>query len=186
MKIKDNLGLLNMDDVNLIKLRKELLEIPEDKRNQDDKDTIEYINMQEANMKKHQEMQAERLVIAGIEYKSSYYDPWGNPIDLWTWSNYSFDPEWKRIGEDIIDGYLISTVWLGLNHGWFQNKILIFETMIFRDDGKDNIFQDYQERYSTLDEARNGHLAAKFMVMNYIGNKEHDVSNPFKINGENS
>jgi hypothetical protein len=49
----------------------------------------------------------------------------------------------------------ISTVFLGLDHSFFSDIPLLFETMIFG--GRDN---RYQERYSTWDEAVKGHKRA--------------------------
>jgi hypothetical protein len=60
-----------------------------------------------------------------------------------------------RIGEDDVDGVRVSTVWLGLDHGFkFGEDALpvIFETMIFGGQ-----FDNYQIRYHTEDEARRGH-----------------------------
>jgi hypothetical protein len=51
-------------------------------------------------------------------------------------------------------GELVSTVFLGVNHG-FGDKLILFETMIFGGD------QDlYRCRYSTYDEAMAGHQKA--------------------------
>lgn len=56
----------------------------------------------------------------------------------------------------------ISTVFLGLNHSWCEHKPLWFETMIFG--GK---FDEYQERYTTYDEAVEGHKKAVHKVLNH-------------------
>lgn len=50
----------------------------------------------------------------------------------------------------------VSTVWLGLDHSWSGGPPLIFETMIFGGP----LDQDYQQRYSTVEEARAGHERA--------------------------
>ena len=53
------------------------------------------------------------------------------------------------------NGYHVSTVLLCLDHNYLPGgKPLIFETMVFGG-GEDNCV----ERYSTLEEARSGHLA---------------------------
>src|ERR1017187_7539523 len=53
----------------------------------------------------------------------------------------------------------ISTVFLGLDHNWCEDgEILVFETMIFWDDMHE--LDQYQERYSTYDEALKGHRRA--------------------------
>lgn len=95
--------------------------------------------------------------------KIQYADYYGLPITLnqWSLSRELGDP---NIEKDRINGYRISTVWLGLNHGW-GDCLQIFETMIFEDtENGDCAFDTYQERYSTLEEAREGHQrACKFV-----------------------
>lgn len=59
---------------------------------------------------------------------------------------------------ELPNGYWVSTVWLGLNHQFDEDgPPLIFETMVKNPSGE---FEDYQERYSTEEEAMNGHKAA--------------------------
>lgn len=53
-----------------------------------------------------------------------------------------------------IDDYLISTVDLGIDHSFGDGKPLYYETMIFK---KDSYLDLYCERYSTEEEAREGH-----------------------------
>jgi hypothetical protein len=48
----------------------------------------------------------------------------------------------------------VSTVWLGLDHRFGSGPPLIFETMVFG--GPED---QYQERYSTAEQARQGHEA---------------------------
>lgn len=50
------------------------------------------------------------------------------------------------------DGARVSTVFLGLNHAFAQDRPVLFETMIF---GGDN--DQFQERYYTWKEAEEGH-----------------------------
>lgn len=70
----------------------------------------------------------------------------------------------KHVGDDIVDGKRISTVWFGLDHQWDDNgKPLIFETMIFNKNGFSEIYMD---RYSTWDEAEEGHQKAIEWVNN--------------------
>ena len=58
----------------------------------------------------------------------------------------------------------VSTVFLGLDHSFGGGKPLLFETMIF---GGEN--DQYQERYSTWDEAVEGHKKACDLVsLGYI------------------
>ena len=63
-----------------------------------------------------------------------------------------FESEDHVVGKDIIDGQLISTVFLALDHSWNGGPPLLFETMIF-----DGPHDQYMKRYSTYDEALKGH-----------------------------
>lgn len=64
-------------------------------------------------------------------FRSEYYDRQGNPISDDEWSATFRDPELKRVAETTVGGIWISTVWLGLDHGWGSGPPLIFETMAF-------------------------------------------------------
>jgi len=59
-----------------------------------------------------------------------------------------------RIGD-----ILVSTIFLGINHGWYED--LWFETMIFG-----GHHDEYQERYSTWEEAEAGHEKAVNLALN--------------------
>lgn len=63
----------------------------------------------------------------------------------------------RRVAFDEIDGYEVSTVFLGLDHGHgFSSRPLLFETMIFGKGPGDG----YQTRCSTWDEALQMHKVA--------------------------
>ena len=49
------------------------------------------------------------------------------------------------------NGTSISTIFLGIDHGFSSNKLLLFETMAFEEEN------EYMERYSTFDESIIGH-----------------------------
>ena len=90
---------------------------------------------------------------------SSYYDMDGLPMELMEWArtfeDRKDDGDW-RIGFDEHDGVSVSTVWLGLDHNYsLTGPPLIFETMIFGGE-----HAEYQERYSTKEEALAGHERA--------------------------
>lgn len=80
--------------------------------------------------------------------------------ELMAWS------EWCRtanivVAKDEVNGYRISTVFLGLDHSFGDGPPLLFETMVFTGDD----WGDLEcERYSTYDEAEAGHaqMAAKY------------------------
>lgn len=62
-------------------------------------------------------------------------------------------------GED----FFVSTVFLGLDHSWSNEKPVLFETMIFPESESDD-WEEYQERYCTWEEAKKGHKKA----INYL------------------
>lgn len=69
----------------------------------------------------------------------------------------------KHVGIDRMEGKLISTVWLGINHAIIGEEPMIFETMVFVDDGH---MQDiYCRRYSNWDDALKGHNKAVTWVL---------------------
>jgi hypothetical protein len=69
---------------------------------------------------------------------------------------YPVDKDWGRIvGKTMIGETLVSTVFLGLDHGYGQHASpVLFETMVF---GPADPNQYIQERYCTWDEALKGH-----------------------------
>lgn len=76
----------------------------------------------------------------------------------------------RRVGYDYINECEVSTVWLGIDHNYIYNgPPILFETMVFLD-GISNI---YQERYSTWQEAEEGHQRAIQWVKN--GCKEDNL-----------
>lgn len=88
-----------------------------------------------------------------------YYDRLGRPISVYRWSalfsSYSYKcvavTSWNQGGRS----YRVSTVWMGINHGWGDTpEPIIFETMVFSDD---ETIDTWCTRYSTEDEARAGH-----------------------------
>jgi hypothetical protein len=72
----------------------------------------------------------------------------------------------RHVADEEINGYRISTVWLGTDHDFYGNGPLIFETMIFP---KNDYSEIYMDRYGTWDEAVLGHEKAKQWLLN---NKE--------------
>lgn len=71
---------------------------------------------------------------------------WGKDFSNW---------EIKRVADSKLkNGKRVSTVWLGLDHGYGEGKPLIFETMVFPKDGS---FSELEcERYSTEEDAKKG------------------------------
>lgn len=98
-----------------------------------------------------------------------YYDREGKPIStyqymtLHRWGKNPEDPSYIRVATDTVNGYMVSTVWLGLNHNYSQvGPPLIFETMVFGRDGRATDL--YCDRYSTEEEALEGHKEAVAFV----------------------
>lgn len=88
------------------------------------------------------------------------YDREGEPITYARWSRLFSDKSYCKVAvDDIGEGIMVSTVWLGLNHNFGDGVPLIFETMVFG--GKLNT---QMWRYSTEDEARTGHQTACELV----------------------
>jgi hypothetical protein len=89
-----------------------------------------------------------------------YYDRDGVEIDLQTWSRL-LNSIYQRVAlASIVDlsapevAYDVSTVWLGMDHGFSDvGPPIIFETMIFGDGDLDSTCR----RYATEEEALHGH-----------------------------
>lgn len=65
----------------------------------------------------------------------------------------------RRVAAEVVGDVRVSTVFLGLDHGYGDGPPLIFETMIFGGD-----HDGEQWRYSTWQEAEEGHAAAVVLV----------------------
>lgn len=73
--------------------------------------------------------------------------------DIYLWEAWMQDNDNVRVARDVIDGADVSTVFLGIDHSFCENGFpILFETMVFG--GEHN---EYQERYSTWDQAVEGH-----------------------------
>lgn len=78
----------------------------------------------------------------------------------------------RHVAHEQVFGLKVSTVFLGLDHSWSGGPPLLFETMIYRDTPNkkhklgnhifeiNTSFMDYQQRYSTWQEALEGHRRA--------------------------
>lgn len=90
-----------------------------------------------------------------------YYDMDGKPITIEEWSKlyaqHPGQPSPRRVAETTLpDGTWISTVLLGIDHGWgIGRRPVIFESMVFP--AKDNMEALEQDRYCTKEEALEGH-----------------------------
>jgi hypothetical protein len=75
------------------------------------------------------------------------------------WGGWFRTSESHLLAEDQIGEVCISTVFLGLDHQFGDGPPLLWETMIFGGE-----HDQYQERYSTREEALAGHQAALDLV----------------------
>ena len=98
----------------------------------------------------------------------TYYDRCGNTISLNDWAAKFEDRSYQVVKQDRIDGWFVSTVWLGIDHSFFGGPAQIFETMIFPPDGetgeKHPDLDNWQDRYPTEETAKAGHEQALAMV----------------------
>lgn len=85
-----------------------------------------------------------------------YYDRDGQPITQSQWGQLFGDHNYKVVQQDKVNGYFISTVWLGMNHAYgVDSPLAIFESMVFEEDS----YADLDcIRYATEAEAKAGHL----------------------------
>lgn len=97
-----------------------------------------------------------------------YYDRAGNPLDQ-AGGMAAFGRDVNRtVAYTRITGgsppqvFEVSTVHLVLDHGWGDGPPIIFETMVFGPDGDE--WGDFCDRYTTEQQARNGHTAVVVQV----------------------
>lgn len=90
-----------------------------------------------------------------------YFNRQGQPVSQEEWvANFALD---RRVAvTDLGKLGRVSTVFLGMNHAYGGGPPLIFETMIF-----DGPMDQYMDRYSTEDEALDGHGFAVLALMFY-------------------
>lgn len=91
-----------------------------------------------------------------------YYDRDGEPITLERWIALVEDADYRRIARTDINGIVVSTVWLGIDHQFGDGPPLIFETMIFGGPHDEETWR----RYDTEANARAGHDDAVAAVHN--------------------
>jgi hypothetical protein len=79
--------------------------------------------------------------------------------DVRAWGRwYEAVGEGRRVAiDDLGGGLTVSTVFLGLDHGFGGRRPLLFETMVFRERGGDFPEGDETWRYATWGEAERGH-----------------------------
>ena len=80
--------------------------------------------------------------------------------DLFEWAQW-FENTSRHVGYDEVSGFIVSTVFLGIDHSFGYGPPLWFETMVFRQMDNERLHGDVDQcRYSTLAQARAGHQRA--------------------------
>ncbi len=108
------------------------------------------------------------------------YDKYGKRLTTKEWASIldSRDEEhirYRQVGHHSSHSYDVSTVWLGLDHGW-DGKLAIFETLVRSNSGGTVEMQ----RYATLHEAEVGH---KQYVLKWLGVVIEEPVKPYKPKG---
>lgn len=75
------------------------------------------------------------------------------PADLMTWAKW-FETADRHVAKEPVGDFLVSTVFLGLNHQFGGGPPLLFETMVFKNGDATDL---WCERCSTWDEAEIQH-----------------------------
>jgi hypothetical protein len=101
------------------------------------------------------------------------YDKTGKKIGMREYHKLKWEtPGYFLIYRDWIREYEISTVWLGINHQfWQKGPPLIFETMVFKGEEREAL-DDFTKHYSTEEEAEEGHLTTMVQVQEKFGEGE--------------
>jgi len=88
--------------------------------------------------------------------RSGYFDRQGNEIGLMKFAELFEDYDYKILKRTDLENCWVSTVWLGTDYDFYEtnDKPIIFETMVFPNDSRS---EEYCERYSTEEEALEGH-----------------------------
>ncbi len=92
----------------------------------------------------------------------------GDELTADQWAQLMPDCTYKRVAEDTVGPYWVSTVWLGINHRFVgDGPPIIFETMVFlvQDDGERLGSDEFgQWRYCTEEQALQGHQEVVTLV----------------------
>lgn len=107
-----------------------------------------------------------------------YYGPDGQPLTLKEFCSQIEDPKARRVAEDWIGPRWVSTVWLGIDHGFgMAGPPLIFETMVFDGNPEQGAqaVEDFTQRYPTREAAEEGHRHVVDLVQWDTEHTEHDT-----------
>lgn len=78
----------------------------------------------------------------------------GRPMSHDQWARAFEDHDGRVVAKELFDGGVVSTVWLGIDHGFGGGPPLIFETMVFLRGRSSEVYCD---RYPTEAAALAGH-----------------------------
>lgn len=86
----------------------------------------------------------------------------GNHVEcsLMEWAEWMENPANRVVQQNNTPNYMVSTVFLGLNHSWSdEGPPILFETMVFprTEDSDVNWAEQFCWRYATVAEAKIGH-----------------------------
>lgn len=95
------------------------------------------------------------VVDADICTSDLLFDRDGKPITFNMFLELLRDSYYRRVKLSMIDTYIVSTIWLGLEHGRRNELPLIFETAVFDTDAGPKPLMIY--RSATLEEALETH-----------------------------
>jgi hypothetical protein len=89
-------------------------------------------------------------------------DEAGKPVpaeDTIAWARWiEQNPKARRVGDDTVGPYRVSTIFLGLDHGFGESDVsVLWETMIF---AVGTNVDNFMWRYTSLDTAKAGHAKA--------------------------
>ena len=90
----------------------------------------------------------------------------GEPLrveDVQLWARW-WETADRRIGFDVVGRYHVSTVFLGIDHGWHGGPPVLWETMVFDAEGESPWRDEWCHRYSSRDEAALGHAMTVTLV----------------------
>jgi hypothetical protein len=107
--------------------------------------------------------------VAVNTYELKHYILDGHEVvetDMWSWARWFGEAD-RRVAKDDVGAAWVSTVFLGIDHQFIPGGPLeIFETMVFENG---TYREHYTERYSTWDEAVDGHRKVVTMVALALG-----------------
>ena len=81
--------------------------------------------------------------------------------DIRVWG--AFDRRASQKYDEVAPNIFVSTVFLGLDHSWYGGPPILWETMIFG-----GAHDQWQDRYTSYDEAMIGHEAAKLFALTEV------------------